>query len=126
MAKKNLEIEVLEATDGEARTINVTIVGAAEDFLLADLLMKRKRIQPIGNALKQGIQEVIKAYLESAEEVVSGVKSERTKDAPEPSESAAKPVKRGKEKGPKEEVRLEDLTAKTANGAAVASAPSRD
>ncbi|MCI0389867.1 MAG: hypothetical protein MOB07_14050 [Acidobacteria bacterium] len=122
MTKRSLQVEVTEATADETRTINVTITGATEDFLLADLLTKRKAIQPIATALKQAAQEAVKAYLESAEGVITGVKSEQQKDAPAAKESTTKRIRKGKEKEPAEDTLLANLAAKTVNGAATTDA----
>ena len=77
MAKNNLQVEVNEATANETRTITITITGAAEDFLLADLLAQRKAIPAGAAALRNAVLEGAKNWLESAEQVVAGARSEQ-------------------------------------------------
>lgn len=77
MAKNNLQVEVNEATANDKRTITIRITGAAEDFLLADLLAQRKAIPSCGAALKNAVMEGAKNWLESAEQVIAGTRNEQ-------------------------------------------------
>jgi hypothetical protein len=77
MAKNNLQAEVNEATANDRRTITITITGPAEDFLLADLLAQRKAIPSGAAALKSAALEGAKSWLESAEQVIAGTRTEQ-------------------------------------------------
>src|SRR5215475_5114855 len=92
MPKSNLHVDVNEETGEDIRTITITIETSAETFLFADLLAQRKAIPSCSVHLKTAVTEAIKGYLDSAEEVVSGVKSDQKKDS---SVSAEGKVKRG-------------------------------
>jgi hypothetical protein len=116
MTKRNLQVEVTEATADQTRMINIVITGTAEDFLLADLLTKRKAIHPITIALKQAAQEAVKAYLESAEEVVSGVKAEQKKETPAANDRTKKRVRKGSDELPEDGILQAGARAKTVNG----------
>jgi hypothetical protein len=97
MAKNNLQVEVEEATAEGQRTMTITVTGAAEDFLLADLLAQRKAIPTSTTALKNAVLEATKGYLESAEEVISGVKSEQKKDSAATGEISGKRSRKSKD-----------------------------
>jgi hypothetical protein len=97
MAKNNLQVEVEEGTADGQRTMTITVTGAAEDFLLADLLAQRKAIPTSATALKNAVLEATKGYLESAEEVISGVKSEQKKDSAATGETSGKRSRKSKD-----------------------------
>jgi hypothetical protein len=119
MAKNNLQVDITEATENEVRTITITITGAAEEFLLADLLAQRKAICPSATVLKNAALEATKSYLESAEEVINGVKSDQKKDGSSAGETTPKRGRKVRDEASADDFRLGTMTAKTTNGSAV-------
>jgi hypothetical protein len=121
-----IQVEVMETTEDGQRRIHLDLTGAAEDFLFADLLAKRKKIESITTVLKQAALEAIKAYLESAEEVISGVNPEQKKEAPATTESTSKRGRKSKESASEDEIQPAQMTTKTVNGSIPATAFSGD
>ncbi len=120
MAKNNLQAEVNEATANDKRTITITITGAAEDFLLADLLAQRKAIPSGAAALKSAALEGAKSWLESAEQVIAGTRTEQ-KIA---EDMTPKRDRKPKVASPPEDVPSRRVKPETVNGAIAATSVS--
>jgi len=120
MAKNNLQVEVNEATANDKRTITITITGAAEDFLLADLLAQRKAIPSGVAALKSAALEGAKSWLESAEQVIAGTRTEQKIAEDMPPKRDRKP----KAPSPPEDVPSRRVKPETVNGAIAATSVS--
>jgi hypothetical protein len=90
--RNNLQVEVIEEKENGKRKIEITILAPEEDFLLGDLLAQRKAIPPCAAALKDAAIGGIKSWLESAEQVVAGTRSEQNagEDGPPKRERKAK------------------------------------
>jgi len=122
MAKNNLQVEVNEATANDRRTITITITAPAEDFLLADLLAQRKAIPPCAAALKSAALEGAKSWLESAEQVVAGTRTEQKIAEEAPPKRDRKP----KTPSPPEDVPSRRVRPEPVNGAVAATSVSGD
>jgi|RhiMetdeSRZDD1v2_1073273.scaffolds.fasta_scaffold544473_2 hypothetical protein len=120
MAKNNLQVEVNEATANDRRTITITITAPAEDFLLADLLAQRKAIPPCAGALKSAALEGAKSWLESAEQVIAGTRTEQKIAEETPPKRDRKP----KAASPPEDVPSRRVKPETVNGAVAATSVS--
>lgn len=70
-AKENLKIEVTQSTDGDVRTIAVTITAPAKDFLLPDLLSDRGAVRPYEATLKEAVKAATEGYLAGTEELIA-------------------------------------------------------
>ena len=77
MPRNNLKVEVNEVKESGGRKIVITILAPEEDFLLGDLLAQRKAIPPCAGALKSAALEGAKSWLESAEQVIAGTRTEQ-------------------------------------------------
>jgi hypothetical protein len=108
MAKHNLRAEVTDTTDDGVRTIIITVTGDADDFQFADLLAQRKIIQPIVNVVKQAALEGTSRYLQSAEDVISGVKKESSGAG----EAVPKRTRKNRDDAPADDIPSADASAK--------------
>jgi len=122
MAKNNLKADVTETTEGGMRTITITITGDADDFQFADLLAQRKIIQPIANVVKQAALDGTSRYLQSAENVILGIKKEATGS----DETSPKRGGKGKDKAPAKEGSATTASGNIGRGNGVATGLSGD
>jgi hypothetical protein len=122
MAKNNLKADVVETKEDSVRTITIIITGDADDFQFADMLARRKIIQPIANVVKQAALDGTSRYLESAETVISGVKKETAGS----DETVPKRGSKGKDKAPPKEVSVHTGSGNLGKGNGVAASLSGD
>lgn len=120
------KVDITEVTSDGILTTTITVTGEEKEFLLANLLAQRKAIPPKATVLKNAVLEGIRGYLESAEEVISGVKSEQKKDAATTNESNGKRGRKNKEELPNEDIQIGNTRPKPMNGATSAAAFSGD
>ena len=113
MPRNNLQVEVNEVTDKDRRKITITIIAPAEDFLLGDLLSKRKAIPQCAAALKESAIGGIKSWWESAEQVVAGAGNEQTSAE----EMSPKRERKSKAVSPPDEVASRRVKPEPVNGA---------
>jgi hypothetical protein len=71
--KETLKVEVEETTEGEQRTVRVTVTAPARDFLLPDLLSSRGAMRSYEATLKQSVKEMTEDYLAAAEGLIAGI-----------------------------------------------------
>ena len=91
MPRNNLKVEVNEVKESGGRKIVITILAPEEEFTLGDLLVERKKIPPCAAALKDAAIGGIKSWLESAEQVVAGTRSEQNAGDDGPPKRERKP-----------------------------------
>jgi hypothetical protein len=120
------KVEVTEATTDGILTTTITVIGEEKEFLLANLLAQRKAITPKATVLKNAVAEAIRGYLESAEEVISGVKSEQKKETAANNESNGKRGRKNKEDVRNEDVEIANTRPKRMNETTSAAAFSGD
>jgi hypothetical protein len=81
---ERIKVEVTDSTEGETRTLKLTLRAPNSDFQLADLLRQRGVIAPIDGELKQAVKVAAQKYLSGAEALIStlGKASMATPQAP--------------------------------------------
>jgi hypothetical protein len=122
MPKSNLHVDVNEEPGEDIRTITITITAPADMFLFADQLALRKMIPTCSVYFKTAVTEATKGYLESAEEVVSGVKSDQRKEAPAAKEGQGKRGPKRKHEDPENGIPPSGMKVKSVDVSAVSSA----
>lgn len=68
---ERIKVEVTDSTEGETRTIKISLRAPNSDFQLADLLRQRGVIAPLDGELKQAVKVATQNYLSGAEALVS-------------------------------------------------------
>ncbi|HKX33313.1 MAG TPA: hypothetical protein VJ302_36890 [Blastocatellia bacterium] len=111
-----MKVEVGEETVEDRRVITITVSGEAADFLFADQLARRKVIEPITAMLKQSAQEATAGYLQSAEDVVLGVKPAVKRELPGGTKDAGKPGRKKRTEATEKTTEVESVTPKTIGG----------
>src|SRR5262245_29881699 len=109
------KVDISEATSNGIVTTTIIVTAEVEEFLMANLFAQRKVITPKATVLKNAVLEGIKRYLESAEEVISGAKSEQKKDPATTNERIGKRGRKMKEELPNEEIKIGNGRAKAVN-----------
>jgi hypothetical protein len=99
-AKDNLKIAVAQFTDGDERTITVTIVAKATEFTLPDLLSDQETIDSYADRLSKAAKEATEGYFQEANDAVAMLTARKQRQMSGP-ERPPKPKDAGKEAGQK-------------------------
>jgi hypothetical protein len=99
-AKDNLKIIVAQMTEGKERTITVSIVAKATDFVLPDLLSGQGAIDSHADRLSKAAKEATESYLQEANDAVATLAARKQRQVKEP-ERPPKPKDASKEAGQK-------------------------
>jgi hypothetical protein len=70
-----LKVEIKDSTEGDARTITITLTAPAREFHLTDLFEQRRVIEPLNLQVKQAVKRSVETYLSGAESLVSALAS---------------------------------------------------
>jgi len=124
--KSGLLVKVTEETVGDTRTVTIEIKGPADMFLFADMLAQRKKIQTCPAYFKTAAMEATKAYLESAEEVISGVNQDQKKDSADAKDRSGKRGRKSPEDRPENGIPPVGLKVKPVNVGPVSAAVTGD
>lgn len=99
-AKEKVKVVVAQLTEGEDRTITVSIVAKAADFVLPDLLSGQGAIDSYADRLSKAAKEATESYLQEATDAVAALAARKQRQVSEP-DRPAKQKDNGKEVGPK-------------------------
>jgi hypothetical protein len=118
-------VAVSEETADGIRKITLEVQGAAEDFLLGDLLAQRNAIPRCADIVGEAAREAAIKWLEGAESVVAGTRNEENvEDNKVPKRDHKPKVPGAPEQVSTRRVRPEVVKPETANGAIVATSSS--
>lgn len=75
---KPVKVEIKESSEGDLRTLIITLTAPASDFQMVDLLRQGKVTEPLNRHLRQTIRDAIESYLTAAESLVLALASKPT------------------------------------------------
>jgi hypothetical protein len=110
-AKESLKVDIEQSTEGDVRTVIVTLTAPAKDFLLPDLLSEQGAIDPYEVTLREAVKVATESYLRGAQDAVAAIAARKQGSQVSAPARGPKEPDGGKGAKPKREATLEEMAS---------------